>query len=445
MQDASIQYCHFRTELPDDVLSRLGSRYQSRKDAGSQLRGFVLGHAGEPRNAGCLTLPAGQLTCANEVFPEAALADPVADLEVWQEWRSGLRQFPYPGVYARLDIWHQEMKMAATSSIGVLGEIVTGLLSQSVVAPFVVVRPVRRWPDFIYLAHESSEYAFVESKASASFAESEADGLRSVPKALLADGLADAVQELNAEPHIAVWLYFTDIVGVQPLRVSVTVLEVVADPARKAERRQRVPDAIIAGLTERAMCATVAEFAPELERLAATRPWEPERSEKWEELWSRIREAASNRIPDLVDATVPTALRSDARRLIGEGVTRVRMKSIDAVTGDGRRLALAKQTAARGEFAPLRQVAEQGRSLFLADMPPADIERTRSAWKPDWARAGAPLRRQHGVDIWRCSSAALAIGPAELDGKSVDGEEARSEGPDGHAPKNEPEPSSADN
>jgi hypothetical protein len=40
-----------------------------------------------------------QILRGNEAFPEAAVADPVADLEVWDEWRSGLRDLSSPAPY----------------------------------------------------------------------------------------------------------------------------------------------------------------------------------------------------------------------------------------------------------------------------------------------------------------------------------------------------------
>lgn len=83
-----------------------------------------------------------QIFCANEVFPEAVSADPLADLEIWHEWRQSIRRFPYPGLFSPLAIAAQNGKTTNPTSVGVIGEIFAGILSQAYIAPWVVVRPI---------------------------------------------------------------------------------------------------------------------------------------------------------------------------------------------------------------------------------------------------------------------------------------------------------------
>ena len=80
--------------------------------------------------------------------------------------RMGVRNrvFPYPGKFSRLGLTHQEPKIAAPSSVCVLGEIMTDILLEAMISPDVLVRVIRHWPDFIFfLGHDV--YAFIESKA----------------------------------------------------------------------------------------------------------------------------------------------------------------------------------------------------------------------------------------------------------------------------------------
>ena len=417
MDDAHVEFRHYRIEFSDDVLSRFGSRYFARKEAGRQLRKWLLERLRTAQHSASLQFSAAQLACANEVFPEAALADPIADLEVWDEWRSGLRRFPYPGVYTRLDILRQEKKTSATSSVGVLGEILAGLFSQSYVAPLVVVRPIRRWPDFIYLGADR-RYSFVESKASASLDDPRSPGIEYVPEELLGEGLADAVQELNAEPFLRVWLVFTDVWAVQPVRANVCVLEADTPLARTTGRSFRIPDAVIDGLAERLLVASAVELEPEFEQAASMANDEEEKRAR-RELWERLRDHAAGRVSEVVPTSVPEEYQSEAVSAIRERIKGMRARKATATESEGKRLTDAKRAAAGGKLAALRQPASGKYWLMLADLGPSDLELLRRSWEADWSRASRPWGHFNELPLWRCSSAVLGVGEREYEGVDV--------------------------
>jgi hypothetical protein len=416
MDAAQVEFRHYRVEFSDDVLSRFGSRYFTRNEAGKQLRTWLLEHVKGPQYATSLEFSAAQLTCANEVFPEAALADPIADLEVWDEWRSGLRRFPYPGVYTRLNILRQEKKTSATSSVGVLGEIFAGLLSQSYVAPLVVVRPIRHWPDFIYLSADQ-RYSFVESKASASLDGPRPPGIEGVPEDLLAEGLVDAVQELNAESFLRVWLVFTDIWAVQPVQANVCVLETETPSTRRSGRSLRIPDAVIDGLAERLLLASAAELEPEFEEVAQMTS-DAEEKQARRELWELLRDRAMTHAREVVPTSVPEDYQSDAVDAIRERIRATRTHKGIVASSEGRRLTDAKRTAVGGKLAGLRRLAG-GACLMLADLDSSDLVRVHQSWKADWSRASRPWRYMEDLPLWRCSSAILGVGGNEYEGKDV--------------------------
>jgi hypothetical protein len=104
-------------------------------------------------------IPDVALLAGNEAYPEAAIADPVSDLLVWHDWRTGRRRFPYPGTYAPLDMRGQGKKVAASTMIGVFGEIMTGIYAQSGIGISRIARVIGRWPDLIMKG--SGEYHFV--------------------------------------------------------------------------------------------------------------------------------------------------------------------------------------------------------------------------------------------------------------------------------------------
>ncbi|MFC1805507.1 hypothetical protein ACFL09_00825 [Planctomycetota bacterium] len=358
------------------------------------------------------------LACANEVFPEAALADPVADLEVWDEWRTGVRRFPYPGVYTRLDILRQERKTSATSSVGVLGEILAGRFCQSYVAPLVCVRPIRHWPDFIFLG-SNQRYSFVESKASVTLDRATSPGLLNIRDELLGEGLADAVQELNAEPFLRVWLVFTDVTSVQPLTANVSVLETRAPHSRRVGRQHRVPDAVIDGLAERLFIAAAAELEPEFQHLMGEADDDVEQEVR-KEIWARLKRRAAEQTEQVLPEAVPEELQRSAADAIRQRIRSRRARKISVRGGEGRRLAVAKREAASGVLAALRRAWGADEWLLLADLPPAELEIVREGWRPDWQQANQLWGEVEGLQLWRCSSAVLGLGERRFAGARVE-------------------------
>jgi hypothetical protein len=124
-----VSFQHWCHVFSDKALIRYGSPHFDRYSAGQALRQEVVGSASLVDNV-ALQFPEETILCANEAFPEAAIADPLADLEIWDEWSTGVRSFPYPGKYGRLGIQTQMPKTASTASVGVIGEIMAGLLAQ---------------------------------------------------------------------------------------------------------------------------------------------------------------------------------------------------------------------------------------------------------------------------------------------------------------------------
>src|SRR6266404_420665 len=115
-----VQFQHWQYTFADEMLARYETPHFSRKEAGQYYVPDL--HKRETQVSTLdLQFQESQILCENEAFPEAAVADPIADLEVWDEWRSGLRDFPYPGRYRKLGITRQEDKTSSASSVGVVG------------------------------------------------------------------------------------------------------------------------------------------------------------------------------------------------------------------------------------------------------------------------------------------------------------------------------------
>jgi hypothetical protein len=254
-----IGFQQWRYTFVDDMLARYGSPHFSRKEAGEMYAPDVYARA---TRVATIDLPfhEAQVICGNEAFPEAAVADPIAGLEVWDEWMSGLRDFPYPGRYSKLGITRQDDKTSSPSSVGVIGEIMAGFFAQEGVSPWVLVRVVRPWPDFIF-SHRDGTYSFVESKAFTGKSAG-ADGLKArVLDSLLVEGAVQAATQLSSDPFGRVWYSFTHIRDITPMRFAVTFLEFnVTDGRRRTQTLRVMPAPVVKGLAERAINQAAAKL-----------------------------------------------------------------------------------------------------------------------------------------------------------------------------------------
>lgn len=410
-----VVFSHFRHVFDEPALMRWTSPHFSDKEAGDELRQIVLGSAVAPSPTSRLVFDRSHMLCANEVFPEAAVADPVADLEIWDEWRSGGRAFPYPGKYSRLGLTIQEGKTSSKTSVGMIGEVFTGIFGQVYLSPWVLVRVIARWPDFIYYV-KGGRYAFVESKAFTAIDAGLAD-LGDVPQKLLGPCLVDAARQLNTDPFVTVWLSFTGITSINPFCASVFFLELDAPDERRENAGKRiVPKAVISGLAHRAIVRAASDFGPdEIEHLEA-------RTRKKK---TAIRLAAEEKLiqmavdgieEELLQAT-PQSLIGSARAEVQLEIERLASKAYVPESGIARHFEKAKRVAAEGQLARIRQVGSQ--YLYLADMP-ADIRRQmETTWSPDWDCASAPCGAIAGCKLWRGSSAVLTLGGPDLDERNL--------------------------
>jgi hypothetical protein len=414
-----VTFEHWKYTFPDGMLSRYGSRYFSRKEAGQAYASDIHGQA-EPLAVHQLDFQESQILCGNEAFPEAAVADPISDLQVWDEWTSGIRDFPYPGRYSRLGITRQEEKVSSPASVGVLGEVMAGFFAQAGVSPWVLVRGVRRWPDFIFAHPGDGSYSFVESKAFTGQLDV-GEGLRSrIPPALLMEGVINASQELTSDPSGRIWCSFTRIGVVTPLCLAVTFLELaVSEEYRKAHKNPIMPAAVTDGLAERAVNQAAVQMGLE-------EPCDllPSRNRGFKDGLRELQEAAEGQVEDLLREAGTRAAKDEDRLRLSEAVERVlhrvaksRRRAQRVEESRGRRLSAAKQGAADSLLSKLWDVG--GLGLYLADLPRNQQDEVRTAWCRDWTRANKPWGRIREANLWRCGGAVFCLGHADVDGLDI--------------------------
>ncbi len=422
-----IRFQEWGYEIPDDMLVRYGSPYFSRPDAGSALREQLLANA-TLVSCQVLTFQEQQVICANEAFPEAAVSDPLADLRVWDEWETGHRVFPYPGRFSRLGLTRQEGKTSSPSSVGVLGEIFAGLFAQAFIAPQVLVRVIRHWPDLIFYSHDEI-YAFVESKAFTEKLDGRLLGDR-IPDRLLKDLLCDSVAQLNADPHLDVWGAFTGILTIQPdFCLTVTFLRLTPSETRRgANPRDCLPPAVVKGVAERAIAQAAAKADAEVllalgDGGSGAQARQPGGGSGHIKRLSRadveaiLVEAAMREAEEVLAVSGTAVAVAGSRGEIEQEVRRLVHESRPAELQSGRRFFEIKQAVEGSVLEKVRMLGED--CIFMANLSHADLHEIEAHWRPSWEKAAEPLTIIEGYPVWRGGGAAYCIGPQSLEHRSL--------------------------
>lgn len=423
MSKIKVHFQHWQYEISSEYLTRYGSPYYSKNEAGAAIW-HQMSASGVCAQDANLEIQEAQVTCGNEAFPESALADPLADLRIWDEWVSGNRVFPYPGKFSRLGVTHQESKIAAPTSVGVLGEIITGLFSQALVSPQVLVRAIRHWPDLIFYL-SGDLYAFVESKA---FTDAQvARTLRDrIPEAVAKELLYDAVHQLNADPHLEVWGCFTGVVTVQPeFMLTVTTIRITPPPsARRSKPREVLPSAVVRGLVERAIAQAALRIPDDdLSSLDSkqnknSRPYGfGERRKSRKEVQEMLLEAAREEVESLLaEAATKQAVESSMKQIESELKNLVHATKYSGLQV-GRRFFEIKRDSTVCMLSKIRPFGADW--IFMANLELRQDALLRSGWFADLNRVISPVASVDGFEVWRCGGALFAIGPEKLDGREV--------------------------
>lgn len=431
-----VDFHHFQYTFTEAELVKYGGPHFSEKEIGERLVEHML-RGIKDQYATRVTFDRRHILCANEAYPEAALSDPLADLEIWDEWQSGRRVFPYVGRFSRLGISGQEKKTSATSTMGVVGEIFAGLFAQAYIDPQLIVRVIRRWPDFIFYSG-SGLYSFVESKAFDALGKAYRRELEHrVSGALLRDCMVHASRQLNADAYLKVWYAFTGVREVKPaMRFEVTFLELdVPNSLRTRQEVRILPPAVVEGVAQRAIAQAAVTLLPEevqlfrekkakrrrkkkptapghfddavLDKVAAPQPrFSRETVEKKLEnrAWAEVEGILANNADEIAVTTSTEALRDEVRRRIDQCLL--------PPPAEGERFFAAKEDAPVGTFTQLRQVG--GESMYAASLSPEDDQDFAGRWSPSWDSANEPYTHVGNDQLWRCGGMAFALTDADL-------------------------------
>lgn len=413
MNPVHVFFEHLRYEFPDEQLIRYGSPYFDVKTAGLDLVTFFKANVTKISDHSTIFDPR-QLLSANESFPEAALADPLADLEVWDDWRAGMRAFPYPGTYSKLGITQQAPKTSASSSVGVLGEIMAGIYAQAGIAPWVLVRVIRHWPDFIFSLH-NNRYAFVEAKAYTG--DDIKQSTHGIPHGLLGECLVNSVQQLNADPYVQVWGAFTHLQKITPLTLHVVFVEMDTNDTRRSALQTRIlPDVIVNGLAERALNTSLHRVDQSYIRFLTNSSEKISKQER-RNLEVALISAAMQEVEGMLVDQELKVVMLQSRDIIEHQLTKLVKKVRPRDSFRVRRL-----FGALGDNAPegLTRVRSIGAgAIYASKLTTREYVAVTTEWTQDWEMANQHWGTIEDTPIWRCGGALLGISDDNLDGRIV--------------------------
>ena len=402
-----VKFEHWKYEFSEEDL-QYGSPNKS-TTAKSMLRSALTAGAKKIIEKS-ITFTEKQILCANEAFPESALADPLADLRVWNEWRSGVRIFPYPGIYSRLSITNQPGKANSPSSVGVIGEIMAGLFGQVLIGPDILVRVIRQWPDFIFYP-VNGRYGFLEAKAFTPQPRSFLEERFEVPKNELGECLINAVRHLTIDPFVKVWYAFTEIQEIEPTyRFYTRFFELDVPDKRRDSRQKSVPSPVIDGLAERAIQRAIIIVLKELQTFNAEDILScfatKDRSSKRKKAEQSFIFYANKEIQSVLsDIRYNSMIEIGQQELEASIKTQVHNLLIPEGT-----INLESLSSSISNHEPIL-IREIGLDSPLYKIELLHEERTKIArnWVSDLTQVNIPLNIIEKSEFWRCGSTAFSL------------------------------------
>lgn len=407
-----VDFKAFDHTISEDLMIRYGSPYFDRKTAGHELakslcKNAVRTHSKDYR------FHRSQIICGNEAFPETALADSLADLEVWSSWNSGYRAFPYSGKFSRLGLLKQEGKTPSNAATGVLGEIFAGLFAQAGISPDVLVRSVRHWPDFI-LNHQGGAkvYPFVEAKGFTSAPLGESISHR-IKESLLYDFLIDCIAQLNSDPFLEIWGSFTGIVRINPdFLITQTMIRVTPDNRRRASVGKRLlPEPLLQGLVERAVSVAAADLMKTIKHdfHAALRASKRGRK-RLESALFRQSEVALEGI--LAASKTDVAVRGSLKDMHAALKGKISSLTLEDLSPKNPFYDI-KENQSPMVFRRLKVFG--GETIYMANLSPFGGSRKLQQWMPNWDNATKPFAKIGKDFVWRCGGALFCLSANNLD------------------------------
>ena len=403
MNNIQVFFKHYKCLFPLELAQDIIAPYYQIKERKQILMDTLIGNINlEYQNN--YQMDDLQFKCGNEIFPEFAVSDPLSDLNTYDEWQNGRRNYPFKGIYPPFGISSQLEKIESSSSFGVVGEVLAGLFSQSYFAPFVLVRNIRRWPDFIFY-NNSNKYVFVESKATASEIDINNPKNGDFEKDILSEFVMDAMQSVLNNQSTNICLSQTRISGDSKQRIfHLCILEMECDSSSYSENTS-MPPSVVSGLAYQIVDQYISslfdesgplEFSYNIDEKLKYRLKNFYRKKEIESFKEGIYEINSLEVNTKDDQKIDSEIKRIIKKISNKN--NLDFKNI------GKSL---KQSISKGVFQNVSNVCNQ--SIFYKKMNSKDEQDIMKTWTPDWDQSVKYYKKENNNFIWRCGNSFLYV------------------------------------
>ena len=347
-----------------------------------------------------------QFKCGNEIFPESAISDPLSDLDTFDEWRGGIRIFPHKGRYAPFGIEDQLRKIESSVSFGVVGEILAGLFCQSYFAPYVLVRNIRRWPDFIF--HKNNrKFVFVESKATASKINvgNPLDG--NFEANTFKEFLSDSMKSILNSETTNVCLSQTRMLGNRSQRVfHLNILELESD-SEKDPSQEEYPETVVAGLATQVADQYIGSLFEEGQLVYSNSS-----GDEIKKHLKNYNKASTVKIKEiLIQQNNLSVVDDDHHRIEKEVESQLNKLRKNISKLDYKNIGKDfKDSFSTNSFKNISTICNK--SIFSRQLNDFEDSNITTTWEPDWSKSIVPFENSNPLK-WRCSNSILFMGRDE--------------------------------
>jgi len=398
----TIYFKYYKGVFPIDLARKYSSPYFQQKEIIKGLSNNLLNNIQEEYSSVFL-MDEEQFKCGNEIFPEAAISDPLSDLNTYDEWQNGRRIFPHRGEYAPFGIEAQLAKIESSVSFGVVGEILTGLFCQSYFAPYVLVRNIRRWPDFIFHKN-NNKFVFVESKATATELDEKNPLDGNFELNTFNEFLIQSMKSILSSETTNVCLSHTRILGDKSQRVfHLNVLEFKSNSV-KDPSQESIPEPVVSGLAYQIADQYIGYILAQEPIFHGT-----DTDDELKKYIKKYQKASTNKIKEMLIQKNDLKVNDGDNTRIEDKVESILKKigskknKLEYKKNIGKNI---KDSISSGNFTNVSSICDK--NIFFRQLTNDEESIIARQWYPDWSNAIKPIDESNPLK-WRCSNSILYI------------------------------------
>jgi hypothetical protein len=211
---------------------------------------------------------------------------------------------------------------------------------------------------------------------------------------------------------VEAWSAFTWVREIVPFRLIVTFIQFVA-PAerRKAFESSELPQAVLAGISERSVGAAVLDLPVDARLVLSSKSRQMADQRTFQE--AALLERAGHEFDTILRDELADGAAYISRQTKLRGLQAAFRKLNREAESYGQRFHQAKQST---DGSPTYVGSVGGRGVFMSSLSTQDRARLRLEWTPDWQRAFTPWSLVGTTPVWRAGGALFSVQTSPIAG-----------------------------